>query len=70
MVKLGVTPDRIFAAVDKKAIEDVGLEELEVLIGLGTSVKNKERSIDEAFPAPDKTADDSKALEDELKAKK
>lgn len=61
--KMGVPRDRIFARVGAKAIEDVGLDELEVLIGLGTSIKNKEQSIDDAFPPIDQTADKAKALE-------
>lgn len=61
--KIGVPKDRIFARLGMKKIEDVGLDELEVLIGLGTSIKNKEQSIDDAFPPVDQTADKAKALE-------
>lgn len=64
--KMGVPVERIFVRVGKLAIEDVGLEELEILIGLGTAIKNKEQSIDEAFPEPDATPEKSKALEGEL----
>lgn len=61
--KIGVPVERIFARVGKKAIEDVGLDELEVLIGLGTSIKNKETNIDEAFPPVDHTVEKAKGLE-------
>ncbi len=64
--KMGVPKDRIFARVGKAAIDDIGLEELEVLIGLGSSIKNKVTSIDDAFPPVDGTADRSKALEASL----
>jgi hypothetical protein len=50
--KLGVTADRVLARVGKTGIEDIGLDELEVLIGLGTAIKNNEQAIDDAFPAP------------------
>ena len=48
--KIGVPLDRVLAKLEKKGIDDIGLEELEVLIGLGTAVKNGEASIDEIFP--------------------
>lgn len=60
--KMGVPVERIFARVGAKKIDDVGLDELEVLIGLGTRVKQKESSIDEAFPPPDTTADRTASL--------
>jgi hypothetical protein len=50
--KMGVTPDRILARVDRRAVEDVTPEDLEVLIGLGTAVKAGGTQIDEAFPPP------------------
>ena len=48
--KIGVPRERIFARVGKNGIEDIGLEELEILIGLGTAIKNGDVSIDDAFP--------------------
>lgn len=48
--KLGVPQDRIFPALGVKGIEDVGLEQLETLIGFGTAIKGGDRSIDELFP--------------------
>lgn len=50
--KLGVDQPRVLAVLGCKSIEDIGLEQLELLIGLGTAVKAGERSIDDAFPAP------------------
>lgn len=52
LAKLGVHQDRVLARLDKRGVDDIGLEELELLIGLGTSIKNGEISLDEAFPAP------------------
>jgi hypothetical protein len=47
--KLGVTADRVLARVQKTAVEDIGLAELEVLIGIGTSIREG-ASIEEHFP--------------------
>ncbi len=51
LAKMGVSQDRVLAAVQREALGDVGLDDVEVLIGLGTAVKNNDKSIDEAFPA-------------------
>lgn len=49
--KMGATTDRILAALGKKGIEDIGLDELELLIGFGTAIKEGDRKIDDVFPA-------------------
>ena len=67
--KIGVPPARIYARIGKRGIEDVGLEELEVLIGLGTAIKSREQGIDEAFPPIDDTADKARNLEATLSGK-
>lgn len=51
LTKIGVPPDRVFGKLGKTMIEDVGLEDVEILIGLGSAIKNGEQSIDELFPA-------------------
>jgi hypothetical protein len=48
--KMGVTKERVLAAVEKTGIEDIGLTELETLIGMGTAIKNGDKQIDELFP--------------------
>lgn len=50
--KAGVTPERVFARLDVKGSDDVTLEHLETLIGIGTAVKGGELTLDAAFPAP------------------
>lgn len=50
--KGGVTLERILARMEKATPEDIGLGELETLIGLISSVRAKELTVDEAFPAP------------------
>lgn len=64
--KMGVTTDRILARLERRAVEDIGLEDLEVLIGLGTAIKHQEQGIDDAFPpvapAPVPQAEDGKRI--------
>lgn len=67
--KMGITPDRILARVGKPSVEDLGLDELELLIGLGTAIKQGETSPDDAFPPVRPAADaDVVSLEDKIKA--
>lgn len=49
--KLGATPDRVLARLGVAGVNDITLEHLEVLIGLGTAIKGGELPLDEAFPA-------------------
>jgi len=49
--KIGVSKERILAAIGKPGIEDIDLADLETLIGIGTSVKDGDMTVDEAFPA-------------------
>ncbi len=50
--KIGVSFDRVLAKLGKVGIDDIGLEDLEVLVGLGSAIKNGEQNIDDVFPAP------------------
>lgn len=50
--KLGVPPARVWAALGIKGIDDVGIEQLETLTGLRTAIRDREITLDEAFPAP------------------
>lgn len=52
--KMGIAKERIFAAVGAKALDDIGLEQLENLIGYANAIRDGETSIDEAFPEPEK----------------
>jgi len=47
--KMGVDRARVFAALGVKALEDVTLEHLEVLIGYANAIKDGDTSIDEVF---------------------
>lgn len=68
--KMGITPDRVLARVDRPTVEDIGLEDVETLIGLGTAVKNGDASIDDAFPPLSKPSGDTADLEAKLRAEK
>jgi hypothetical protein len=48
--QMGVTEDRILAVIECRKVEDVTLEHIEVLIGLGTAIKDGEVRTEEAFP--------------------
>lgn len=50
--KMGITPQRIFHALSKKGIDDIGLEEMETLAGFWTAIKENPEVIDECFPEP------------------
>jgi hypothetical protein len=50
--KMGVTLDRVLAVLGVSKLDDVGLDKMEILIGLGTSIKDGELSLEDAFPLP------------------
>lgn len=52
LIKMGADQDRIFAAVGVRKIDDIDIEKLEDLVGIGTSLKDGAISLEEAFPAP------------------
>lgn len=54
--KMGVEPKRILWLLEKKSVEDIGLDELQVLVGLATAIKDGDTTVDEAFPAKDPNA--------------
>jgi hypothetical protein len=54
LAKYGADVARILFAVQKSSVEDIGLGELETLLGYGTSLKDGTKSVDELFPEPPK----------------
>jgi hypothetical protein len=48
--QMGATQDRVLAALGKSGIEDVGLDDLEKLIGFSSAIKDGQASVDECFP--------------------
>ena len=51
---MGAKEASILAAVGAEKVEDIDLDKLEILIGLGTSIKDGEVSLEEAFPGAPK----------------
>ncbi len=56
---LGVSLEKILAKLKRRAIEDVTLADLELLIALGSSIKNNEATPDSAFATDDDDAGES-----------
>ena len=48
--KLGIAAERVFAALGIEGEEDIGADELKILLGLHTAIKDGDVSVDEAFP--------------------
>lgn len=54
--KMGVEPKRILWLLEKPSIEDIGLDDMQVLVGLATAIKDGDTTVDEAFPSKDPKA--------------
>lgn len=52
--KMGVTKDRVGAAVGKPSIDDITLDDLAVLKGFATALRDGDTTIEEVFPEPEK----------------
>jgi hypothetical protein len=48
--KMGVTPERILTALDRPSLDDVGLDDIAILKGYATAIKDGQTTVDEAFP--------------------
>ena len=49
--KMGVQEDRVLATIGRRGIQEVGLDDILVLRGIATAIKDGEMTVDEAFPA-------------------
>ena len=58
--KLGIPAEKVCAAVNVRAVEDIGLEQLEVLMGYATAIKDGDATVDEVFSAPKPETDPAK----------
>lgn len=54
--KMGATQERVLARLGLKGTEDISLEHVETLIGIGTAIKSGELQLDAAFPEPTPSA--------------
>jgi len=73
--KMGVSPEKVSARVGKASIEDVTVDDLAVLIGLSTAIKEGDTNVDEAFPTVEQATVDngktrSEKLADKVKSQK
>jgi len=60
---MGVAKEKVFATLGVKAIDDIGLEHLEVLIGYANAIREGDTTIDEVFNPPAQTAARSEPLD-------
>lgn len=79
LCKLGATREQIFAVLDVKGEEDITLDHIITLKGLGNAIKEGDTTVEQAFPNPDtgdgkiasqvkrKPKDESPATNDEPK---
>ncbi len=63
---IGVTPDRVFAAVGVAGIEEIGLDELANLFAMFQGVKNGETNVDDIFPVVRPKGDQPAGLKGKL----
>ncbi|RWO23317.1 hypothetical protein [Mesorhizobium sp.] len=63
---IGVTPERVFAAIGVAGAEEIGIEELADLFAMYQGVKSKETDVDEVFPAVKKSGDQPASLKGKL----
>ncbi len=66
----GIAIERILARIEKPSVQDIGLGELEVLVGLISSMRSQEITPDEAFPEVDKGEARASALSAAVKGKR
>jgi hypothetical protein len=72
--RLGVSTERVLERVGKAGVVDVGLEELETLIGIATAIRDHGATIEEHFPSAKviepSAGTSTAALEEKLRAGK
>ena len=61
--KMGVSAERVLASIERTKVEEITLEDLEVLIGTFTAIKEGSTSIENAFPPPAPKAKETKKVE-------
>lgn len=62
----GVNEKRVCASVGKAGVDEIGLNELETLIGVHNAIRDGEQTVDEAFPAEVKPIKFGEALPPEI----
>lgn len=69
--KMGVAAERVLAVIERPGLDDVTLDDLVILKGLATAIKDGDTTVDEAFPVPQAKQADTKPASrtDEVAAK-
>lgn len=67
--KMNVGPEQVCLAVEKASIEDITVDDLGILKGLITAIKDGETTVDEAFPKPEKKSSVTATEADKAKLK-
>lgn len=58
LMQFGVTRERILSVISRKSTDEVTFDDVAVLIGLGTAIKDGDTTVEEAFPETFKEAKD------------
>ncbi|MBE1208158.1 hypothetical protein [Aminobacter carboxidus] len=66
LLGLGVTAERVFAAINVAGLEEIGLDELADLFTMYQGVKNGDTNVDEVFPSPKQKGDEPATLKGKL----
>jgi hypothetical protein len=67
LAAMEVTAEKVLRKLGKSNIENIGLEDLEILVGLGTAIRDGDTTVDEAF-APEKETMKAAISIDQIKA--
>lgn len=62
----GVTPERIFAVLEIRGMDDITLDHMPTLIGMHSALKSGEATVEEMFPVAKTAGDKPKGLNDRL----
>jgi len=65
--KIGIKKEQVLEKVGKRGIEDVGLEEIEYLLGLVTAIENHDTTIEAEFAPKVEESDKPKTLDEVVK---
>lgn len=69
LLRMGATEDRIMAKVQRRDVEEITAEDIETLIGIGTSIHDGSSTVEEQFPEI-KPETEKTTLDDVTKANK
>lgn len=67
--KFGITKERVLSKLGKPSIDDIDLSDIELLVGLSTSIKDGEIDIDTLFPKEETNGEKPKTLGEKIKSK-